>query len=172
MENKSQISKDILNYIYALSFDKGEEVINPYTNDYITVDDNFFTLFESIVLAPDSDEVVSFRKDVQTTYISQTLAQEIQIERLDITETALYKKILDKYTRSLKKNALTPFVENENFRRALLDYDLDSFSKYDVRLKSSIKHLIKNLKKKYGYTKAGAIQVVIYLIDNKLYLKN
>ena len=79
--NKSQISKDILNYIYALSFDKGEEVINPYTNDYITVDDNFFTLFESIVLAPDSDEVISFRKDVQTTYISQTLAQEIQIEK-------------------------------------------------------------------------------------------
>lgn len=170
--NKSQISKDILNYIFALSFDKGEEVINPYTNDYITVDDNFFTLFESIVLAPDSDEVTSFRKDIQTTYISQTLAQEIQIERLDITETSLYKKILDKYTRSLKKNALTPFVENENFRRALLDYDLDSFSKYDVRLKNSIKHLIKNLNKKYGYTKGGAIQVVIYLIDNKLYLKN
>lgn len=170
--NKSQISKDILNYIYALSFDKGEEVINPYTNDYITVDEGFFNLFESIVLTPDSDEVKSFRRDIQTTYISQTLAQEIQIEGIDITETALYKKILDKYTRSLKKNALTPFVENENFRRALLDYDSDSFAKYDARLKNSIKHLIKNLNKKYGYTKEGAIQVVIYLIDNKLYLKN
>ena len=170
--NKSQISKDILNYIYALSFDKGEEVINPYTNDYITVDEDFFNLFESIVLTPDSDEVTSFRRDIQTTYISQTLAQEIQIEGIDITETALYKKILDKYTRSLKKNALTPFVENENFRRALLDYDSDSFAKYDARLKKSIKHLIKNLIKKYGYTQEGAIQVVIYLIDNKLYLKN
>lgn len=169
--NKSQISKDILNYIYALSFDKGEEVINPYTNDYITVNDDFFSLFESIVLTPDSDEVKSFRKDIQATYISQTLAQEIQIEGIDITETSLYKKILDKYTRSLKKNALTPFVENENFRRALLDFDSNAFSKYDARLKKGIKHLIKNLIKKYGYTKEGAIQVIIYLIDNKLYLK-
>ncbi|MBO73599.1 MAG: serine protein kinase [Flavobacteriales bacterium] len=170
--NKSQISKDILNYIYALNFDQGEEIVNPYTKDYITVDDNFLNLFESIVLTPDSDDVNSFRKDVQTTYISQTLAQEIKIEGFDIKETALYKKILDKYTRSLKKNALTPFVENENFRRALLDYDSNAFSKYDARLKKGIKHLVKNLIKKYGYTKEGAIQVIIYLIDNKLYLKN
>lgn len=167
--NESQISKDILNYIYALSFDIGEEVINPYTNELIKIDENFFSLFESIILPNNEKEIHSYRKDVQSTYISHTLAQEIQIEGTKITDTALYKKILDKYTRSLKKNALTPFIENENFRRAILDFDLESFSKYDIRLKNSVTHLINNLIQKYGYNKKGAIQVSVYLIDNQLY---
>lgn len=170
--NKSQISKDILNYIYALSFDIGEEIVNPYTNESIKIDENFFSLFESVILPNNEDEIKSYREDIQSTYISQTLAQEIQIEGISITDTALYKKILDKYTRSLKKNALTPFVENENFRRAILDYDLESFSKYDVRLKNSVTHLINNLIDKYGYTKKGATQVSLYLIDNQLYLSS
>jgi predicted Ser/Thr protein kinase len=170
--NKSQITKDILNYIYALSFDKGEEVFNPYTEEVIKIDDNFFSLFESVILTQDEEEIKTYRKDIQTTYISQTLAQEIQIEGLPIVETTLYKKILDRYTRNLKKNALTPFIENENFRRALLDYESESFSKYDIRLKNSVTHLITNLIKKYGYTIEGATQVSIYLVDNKLYLSN
>lgn len=167
--NKVQISKDILNYIYALSFETGEEVFNPYTNEVLRINDSIFNLLESVILSTKDEDVASYRKEVQFTYVSQTLAQEIKIEGRDITTTTLYKKILEKYKRNLKENALTPFVENENFRRALLDFESPLFFKYDERLKKSVEYLVKNLIKKYQYNKKGAIQVVLYLIDHKLY---
>ena len=124
-----------MNYIYALSFDKGEEVLQSLHERVIKIDDNFFSLFESVILSQDEEEIKIYRKDTNHLYISN-LSSKIQIEGLPIEETTLYKKILDRYTRSLKKNALTPFVENENFRRALLDYESELFSKYDIRLKN------------------------------------
>ena len=167
--NKEQISKDILNYLYALSFDKGEQVHNPYTNEKIILNDNFFGVLESVLFSDEKSDVVGFRKDTHATYVSQTLAQEIRIDGREMEETTLFIKLMNRYKRSLKKNALMPFVENENFRRALLEYGSSSFTNYDSRLKHSITHLIKNLINKYGYEQKGAIQVTIYLIDNKIY---
>jgi predicted Ser/Thr protein kinase len=165
--NKEQISKDILNYLYALSFDEGDQLYNPYTDEKITLDKNFFGVLESVLFSDENMDPTSFRREVQTTYVSQTLAQEMRIEGREMQETTLFIKLLNKYKRSLKKNALMPFVENENFRRALLEFNRTSFEKYDLRLKESIKHLLKNLIHKYGYTQQGAIQVTIYLIDHK-----
>ncbi len=167
--NREQISKDILNYIYALNFEKGDETYNPYTNEVIKIDDDFLNLFESLIIGTNEAETSNFRKEIQSTYITQTLAQEIRIDGKHITDTNLFKKTLEKYTRSLKKNALVPFLDNDNFRRSLIDFGKDSFEKYDIRLKESVTHLINNLINKYGYTEIGATQVCIYLIDNKIH---
>ena len=40
-----------------------------------------------------------------------------------MTETRLYQELHERYVHNLKEKALDPFLENENFRRAIKDVD-------------------------------------------------
>ena len=74
----------------------------------------------------------------------------------------------DLYVFRLKDNVLDPFIENDNFRRAIKDYGQAEFNSYDQRIKEDVKYLLNNLKEKFGYTEQGARQICIYLIDKNL----
>jgi len=63
---------------------------------------------------------------------------------------------------------LSPYTDNENFRRAILDFGEKSFKAYGDRLKRDVKLLIKNLIVKFNYTEIGAKKVCIYALDKKL----
>ena len=63
----------------------------------------------------------NFRKQTQKKYTSQTLTQEILLENIIITETELFKFLLEKYQFHLKETVFEPFLDNENFRRAIKD---------------------------------------------------
>ncbi|MFA8300696.1 MAG: hypothetical protein ACEPOV_11075 [Hyphomicrobiales bacterium] len=168
--NEKQISRDIKNYLYAINFEIGEAKTCSYTNDIIEITEEFFTATEVIVLGVDTpiEERKQFREDTHRDYISKILAQEINIEGKDIIDTSLYKSLFDKYTRNLKENALAPYFGNENFRRAILDYHTPKFNSYDARMKHDVNLLMLNLKDKFKYTREGARQVCIYVLDNKL----
>lgn len=168
--NSNQISRDIKNYLYAVNFDNSETIVSEYTGDTIEVDEDFFKNFEALFLGTTSTllERQSFRKDIQTEYITTTLAQEIKLKGKKIEDTDLFKTLLSKYNRNLKENALAPYIENENFRRAIQDYSKVEFNKYDKRLKKDINRLIQNLENNYNYTQEGACQVSLYVLDNKL----
>jgi len=86
----------------------------------------------------------------------------------EIRETKLYLSLFEKYIRNLKENALSNYAQNDNFRRALIDYNTAGFNAYDNQTKNTIERMVKNLKSKFGYSTEGARQMAIYVIDRKL----
>ena len=168
--NEKQISKDIINYLYAVNFEPDTQKISPYTNDSLEITEEYFKNFEALYMGVNSTETQrrSFRNKIQKEYISRTLAQEIRIENKHITETDQYKSLFKKYTKNLKENALAPYINNDNFRRALQDYHTKNFQSYDASIKKDINRLIDKLGKNNGYTEEGALNVALYAIDNNL----
>ncbi|HBF87973.1 MAG TPA: serine protein kinase [Bacteroidales bacterium] len=168
--NEKQISTDVLNYLYCINFEIGDTVKCEYTGDVIKLEEDFFKNLEAIFIGSTSTikERKSFRNDTMNEYVTRTLSQEIRVNNLKIHETDQYKNLFEKYVNSLKENALAPFVVNENFRRAIAAYDTLAFNTYDSRLKRDIERLIKNMMKKFGYSKVGAKQIGLYVLDNKL----
>ncbi len=168
--NREQIAKDILNYLYAINFDIGAEITCPYTHETFDVTEEFYKNFEAIYLGTvsKSEQRLEFRKKKQKEYVSQTLAQEINLHGIEITKTKQFKVLFIDYTTNLKQNAFAPYANNKNFRNALLDIGKKDFEKYDNRLKIDIKRLIENMRKKYGYNKTTAIQTILYVLDKKI----
>jgi hypothetical protein len=168
--NEDQISRDIKNYLTAINYDEGYSVKSEYTGDIIDVNEEYLKNIEAIFLGTTSTikERQSFRRDVLTEYITETLSQEIKVRGKIITKTKLFENLFHKYTRNLKENALAPYYDNENFRRAIMDFGKQAFGNYDERLKRDVELMISNLKRKFGYTIDGALQVSLYVIDRKL----
>jgi hypothetical protein len=90
------------------------------------------------------------------------------VEGLPIAETKIYQDMHDRYVYHLKEKVLDPFLDNENFRRAIKDYDGEDFKTYDKRIRDDVTYLINNLCEKYRYTELGAKEVCIYVIDSDL----
>lgn len=169
--NKNQITKEILNYLYAINFEIGQEINCPYTNEKIVVSEDLLKNFEVIILGTTTPTAqrIEFRKNKQKEYVSTTLAQEIQIQGKKITETKQFKDLFIDYTTNLKQNALAPYENNELFKSALKDFGKKEFEKYDVKIKNDIKRIIKNLTKKYNYTIKSAIEIIEYVLNKKLH---
>lgn len=169
--NRNEISRDIINYLCAINFEIGQEIKCPYTNDKFVVDSEKLKNFEAIFLGTISNEQerLRFRQKQLKEYISTTLAQEIKVFNKKITQTNQFRKLFIDYTTNLKQNALIPYIDNLNFRQAVIDFGTKNFEKYDNRLKNDVQRLIKNLKHKFKYTTASARDAILYVIDNKLH---
>ena len=79
-----------------------------------------------------------------------------------------YEYLHEKYIHTLKEKVLEPFLDNENFRRAIKDYNREDFKTYDKRIQSDVTFMIRNLQKKYRYSRQGAKEICIYVVDNNL----
>lgn len=168
--NEKKISTDIQNYLYAINFESGATVKCAYTRKKLEITEDFFKTIENYLLGEKADETTrfSFRKQTQKEYTSETLSREIMIENKAITETELYESLRERYIYNLKEKVLDPFLENENFRRAIKDYETETFKTYDRKIREDVTYLITNLTKKFHYTPKGAKEVCIYVIDNDL----
>ena len=171
--NKKQISDDILDYLFAINYDPEVKITNDETGNIIHVSEDYFKNIEAIFLGTTSTLKMrqAFRKDIHKEYITKTLSQEIKLEDKKLNETELFDELYEKYTKNLKMNALAPFYDNDNFRRAIYDFKTDDFKSYDTKLKRDIKFLMNNLIKKFNYTEQGAQQVAIYVLDKDLVKK-
>jgi predicted Ser/Thr protein kinase len=168
--NEQQISRDILNYLFAINFEPGASEKSVYTNDTIEISEDYFKNFEALFLGTLSSvtERKTFRKDIHNEYVTYTLSYEIKLLRKEIKETKLYNSLFEKYIRNLKESALTSYSQNDNFRRALIDFGTPGYIAYDNQIKNTIDRMVKNLRSKFGYTAEGARQMAIYVIDRKL----
>ncbi|CAN2040532.1 Serine protein kinase PrkA [Candidatus Magnetomoraceae bacterium gMMP-15] len=168
--NEQQISRDIQNYLFAVNFEPVVTETCTFTGENLEITEKFFKDIEDrlLGLTTDKNKRLAFRKDTQKEYTSQALPQEILIEEKDITETSLYESLYERYVYNLKEKVLDPFLENENFRRAIKDYDTEDFKTYDKRIRDDVTFLINNLCDKHKYTEQGAKEVCIYVIDNDL----
>jgi predicted Ser/Thr protein kinase len=168
--NEDRISKDIQNYLFATNFEVGREAKCIYTGDLIEVTDLFFSGIEQRIVGADADDAqrLTFRKEIQNQYASRVLTQEIMLEGKLITETSLYRSLLERYIHNLKEKVMEPFLKNDNFRSGIKDYATDSFKAYDKRIREEVAFLMTNLERKFGYTAQGAKEICIYVIDNDL----
>jgi hypothetical protein len=168
--NEKQISREIQNYLFAINFEIGAEETCTYTGEKLSITEEFLEGIETRLLGAKADrnQRMAFREEAQKEYTTKTLTQEIMVEGLAITETKIYNDMQDRYVHNLKEKVLDPFLENENFRRAIKDYDDEDFKTYDKRIRDDVTYLINNLCEKYRYTELGAKEVCIYVIDNDL----
>jgi predicted Ser/Thr protein kinase len=165
--NEEQISREIINYIFAVNFEIGSVETCEFTGERLEISEEFFRRLESR-LQIEPRAAVGFRHNVQKSYTTSALPQEILRDGLTITETSLYLHLYERYTYSLKEKVLEPFLKNENFRRAIKDFDLDQFRTYDKKIQSDVTFMIDNLQKKHRYSRQGAKEICIYVVDNNL----
>lgn len=168
--NEEQIAKDIKNYISAVTNEVDSIVKCIFTKEEIHVTEAFLESIENRLLSENMDKKrrQEIRHDVLKEFTTRTLTHEIMIEEKDITDTRLFESLYDRYVHNLKKKVLEPFIENENFRNAIKDFDTDKFKAHDKRIKKDVKFLLENLSNKFGYTTQGANEACIYVIDNDL----
>ncbi len=169
--NEDQIAKDIQNYIFAVNFETGTTVTCHYTGDRLEISDIFLEGIETRLLGGnkiDRNKRLAFRKDTQKEYTSSTLTQELMVENKSLPQTALYRSLYERYVYNLKEKVLDPFLDNENFRRAIKDYDTEDYKTYDKRIREDVEFLLNNLCAKCEYTEQGAREACIYVIDQDL----
>ena len=168
--NEEQISREIQNYLFAINFEIGSVETCTYTGEKLTITDEFLEGIEHRLLGAKSntDQGKAFRKTSQKEYTSKTLTQEIKVEGLPISETKIFQSMHDRYVYNLKEKVLDPFLENENFRRAIKDYNEEDFKTYDKRIRDDVAYLINNLCEKYRYMDQCAKEVCMYVIDSDL----
>ncbi len=165
--NEEQISREIINYIFAVNFELGSVEICEFTGEKLEITEDFFRRLESR-LQIEQRNAATFRSSVQKSYTTSALPQEMLRDGLPITETSLYLHLYERYTFNLKEKVLEPFLKNENFRRAVKDFDQDQFRTYDKKIQSDITFMIENLQKKHRYSRQGAKEICSYVIDNNL----
>lgn len=165
--NEDQIAIDIQNYMFAVNFDPGTTEKCIFTGEKLNITEPFFSRIESRLLA-DPQEAASFRSDVQKTYTTTTLTQEIMHEGLSVIETTLFQNLFQKYVYNLKEKVLDPFLKNENFRMAIRDFDTDEFRTYDPKIRNDVTFMIDNLQSKYLYSRQGAKEICMYVVDNDI----
>jgi len=168
--NEEQIARDIQNYLFAVNFEPGSVETCNYTGEKLEITEDFFDSIESRLLGAGASrlERLRFREDTQKEYTSKTLTQELLVESKDITETRIFESLHERYVYNLKEKVLDPFLENENFRRAIKDYGEDDFKTYDKKIREDVGYLINNLCRNFRYTDQGAKEVCMYVIDNDL----
>jgi predicted Ser/Thr protein kinase len=168
--NEEQIAKDIKNYISAVTADLDSVVNCIFTKEEIHVTQAFLESIENRLLAENMElkRREEIRMDVLKEYTTRTLSHEIMIEGKNIIDTRLFQSLYERYVHNLKKRVLEPFIDNENFRNAIKDFDTDKFKTHDKRIKRDVTFLMDNLASKFGYTQQGANETCIYVIDNDL----
>lgn len=168
--NERQISRDILNYLFAVNFEPPAVEICAYTKDKLKITEEFLSLIENRFLGIDASSTSrrEFRENVQRDYTSKALTQEMMLEQKPVTKTEIYLSLHQRYVQNIKEKVLDPFLDNDNFRRGIKDYNTSDFKTYDKRIRVDVKYLIRNLQRKFGYTEQGAKEVCIYVIDNDL----
>jgi predicted Ser/Thr protein kinase len=168
--NEEQISREIQNYLFAINFEIGSVETCTYTGEKLEITEEFLKGIETRLLGTKASDhqLKAFRSVSQKEYTTKTLTQEMMVEGLPIEETKIFKSMNDRYVYNLKEKVLDPFLENENFRRAIKDYHEEDFKTYDKRIRDDVTYLINNLCEKYHYTDQGAKEVCMYVIDSDL----
>jgi len=168
--NEDQIRRELQNYLFAVNFDPGTTQTCRYTGDRLSISEDFFNDIELKLLGSRADAAQRehFRQDVQKSFASRALTQEMMVDGKPLLETGLYRSLHERYVHNLKDRVLEPFLKNENFRRAIKDFNKSAFKSYDRKIRDDVAFLIDNLCRRFGYVPQGAQEVCIYIIDHNL----
>jgi len=146
--NEQKIKNEIADYLFSLTLDEGEEFTSPYTGDQLKASEDWWKTIE-VYLYGKNAQYSSIRKDIRSEFVAKTVAQEVKLQNKPLEETELFQKLYTSYVQNIQKNSLEPFVKNENYKRALQDFDKPEFSSYDEKIQKSITNLIRKLTSYY-----------------------
>jgi len=168
--NEEQIAREIQNYLFAINFEVGVSATCTFTGERLEITEDFLSGVEYRLIGSGATHFqrLEFRQETQREYTSRTLTQEMMLEGLAIAQTQLFQDLRDRYVHNLKEKVLDPLLENENFRRAIKDFNEETYRTYDKKIREDVAYLMANLGKKYRYNEQGAKEVCIYVIDNDL----
>jgi hypothetical protein len=168
--NEEQIEKNLKNYMFAVNFETGTTEVCTYTGEKLEITEAYFDHIEQLLYGSKTTKakLQTFRKATQREYSTSTLPQEIILNSMQIQETKLFKTLYEKYVYSLKEKVLEPFLENENFRKAIKDFGTEGFKTYDKKIRDDVTYLMQNLCDHHRYSTQGAKEICIYMIDNDL----
>ena len=168
--NEEQIAKDIQNYMFAVNFEPGSSETCQFTGEKLDITEDYFQSMEARLISGQADPAkqAAFRREVQKEYTSQTLPQELLLAKHPVTETELFAKLHERYIYNLKEKVLDPFLENENFRQAVKDFNTEGFRTHDRRIREDVTFLMRNLRAKFRYNAKGAKEICMYVIDQGL----
>ncbi len=168
--NETKMKRDLKNYLFALNFEPGEKINCHYTGDTIELNDDFYNSIEPFIFGDISDMniIYDLRKQEHTTYITQTLSNEIKLQDKNIEQTEQFSILLKKYADNLKRSSLTPFENNDHFKRCILAYNSPAFNKFELSLRKTVNKIIDNLVRKFGYNEESAQFIILYVLENKL----
>ena len=168
--NEDQIHRDILHYMFAVNFEPGTVETCTFTGETVSITKELLDGFERRMLGQkvEKAKLLNLRKETQREYTSRALTQEILVAGKPATQTRLFQSLKERYVNNLKEKVLDPFLENENFRRAIKDYAEDDFKTYDKKIRADVTFLMHNLMRRYRYSEPGAKAIGIYVIDNDL----
>ncbi len=165
--NEEQISRDIVNYIFAVNFEPGSVEFCEFTGEKLEITKEFYSRMEARLLV-EPRHATTFRNSIQKSYTTTALPQEMLRDGLNITETTLFTHLYEKCIHTLKEKVLEPFLQNENFRRAVKDYNQEDFKTYDKKIQDDVSFMMENLQQKHRYSRQGAKEICIYVIDNNI----
>ncbi len=166
--NAEQIDKNIKQYLFAINFfNDNTKHVCPYTGEEIESTEEFLSPIEGWLFGEiTKSERYGFRLAIQKEYAEKTLTQELGVEKKKIEETELYGELMESYTGNLKTGALEPWVESENFRRAVKDFGKQSFNSHGTRVKEYVNLMMEKLTgEKFRYTPEGAKKIALYVLD-------
>ncbi len=168
--NEEQIAREIQNYLFAINFESGGTETCRFTGDRLQISEGFFEGIENRLLGPKvgRETRLVFRGETQKEYAARTLTQEILAEGKELTKTSQFAALRERYIFNLKEKALDPFLENANFRQAIKDYGRPEFKTYDKKIRNDVTFLMNNLCSKFRYTRNGARDVCLYVVDTDL----
>ena len=168
--NEEQIAKDLMNYMFAINFEPGTTEVCTYTKERLEITDAYFDHIEQMLYGSKTTKakLSTFRKETQRQYTTSALPQEIILNGTHIRKTKLYKTLHEKYVYSLKEKVLDPFLDNENFRKAIKDFGTEGFKTYDKKIRDDVTYLMRNLTTSHRYSTQGAKEICIYMIDNDI----
>ncbi len=163
--NTDKISRDILNYLFAINYDLNTKVRCIYTNEDVEVTVDFLKVMAGYFTgrAVSEYEALKFAQETQKKYgiVKAT-------DRGPLTDTELYRDLFAAYVKNLKEKVLQPFVKNPNFREAVKTFGTKEFETFDTRLREHVVIMMRSLIDKFGYTEQGAKEVCLYAIDKNL----
>lgn len=167
-QNEDRISKDIQNYLCATTYDIGERITCPYTNETFEITQNFFDMMEHNLTKKNSSktEKEKLRKDIASRFTISL--QELNVSESGLTTTAIYKELYNTYIKNLRENIFQPFIEYKSFENAIKEFGTEKFEVFDNKTKDEVKFLLKNLVDKFHYTQEGAQSVCLYALKNNI----
>jgi len=168
--NEDRVARDLQNYIFAVNFEPPSSEKSIYTGEKLDITEEYFQSVEQRLFGGGLPESVrkGLREDVQKRYTTEALPKEILQEGKALSQTGLFEELHERYVYNLKENVLDPFIENENFRRAIKDFGQEEFKTYDKRIQEDVSSLIANLQERSDYTQEGAREICIYTVDRDL----
>ncbi len=168
--NLQSIDEEVDDYLFRLSMQDGQVERSPFTGREIIASETEIAKVEDRIGTPPAHREQyreGLRRDLATLHLEVgTLTREL------LHQQPVFSRVRDAYIANVRSNTLRAHQNPQSLRDAVREYGTDGFRSYPESVQSDARRLLVLMRRAHQYTLPGAKQIVLYVIDNKLYLPN